>query len=325
MNEKVKTTTQETIAKVLTIEATAISNLIPRVDDLSDRAVELLAECEGRVVVTGLGKSGIIARKLAATLASTGTPAQFVHPTEAVHGDLGMLARNDVALALSNSGETVEVLNLLDTIKRLGIPLISMVGALESTLAKNSDVAFDVGVDQEACPLGIAPTASTTAALALGDALAMALLERKGFRLEDFALLHPGGRLGNKLSRVRDHMHVEDRIPKVTPETPMRDVIVEMTSKGLGVTAVVDAAERLLGVISDGDLRRLLQHEENPLTHTADDCMTSNPVTTSGEELAAHALHIMEERKITSLMVVEPTGALVGVVHLHNLWSTGLV
>ena len=325
MNEKRKTTTQETITKVLEIEAAAISNLIPRVDDRTDKAVELLAKCEGRVVVTGLGKSGIIARKIAATLASTGTPAQFVHPTEAVHGDLGMLARKDAAIALSNSGETAEVLSLLETIKRLGIPMISMVGALDSTLARNSDVTFDVGVDQEACPLGIAPTASTTAALALGDALAMALLERKGFRLEDFALLHPGGRLGTKLSRVRDLMHVDARIPKVTAETAMRDVIFEMTSKGLGVTAVVDAEDRLLGVISDGDLRRLLQREENPLARTAGDCMTSDPVTTSGEALATHALHLMEERKITSLMVVESTGRLAGVVHLHDLWSTGMI
>ena len=317
---------QEIVTRVLEIEARAVGDLIARVDDRTDRAVELIAKCNGRVVVSGLGKSGIIARKIAATLASTGTPAMFLHPAEAVHGDLGMIASGDVVLVLSNSGETAELLNLLDTIKRLGTPLVSMVGNPSSTLAQASDVALNVGVSQEACPLGIAPTASTTAALARGDALAMALSERKGFRLEDFAQLHPGGRLGKKLARVGDLMHAGDRLPQVTIATCMDEVIYEMSCKGLGVTSVVEANGALAGVISDGDLRRLLGRErEEVLSRTAKECMTRDPVTIAPEELATHALHFMEERKIRSLMVVEPPLRLVGVIHLHDLWGTEMI
>ena len=314
---------QKTIRRVLEIESQAISNLISRVDDASERAVELMAECKGRVVVSGLGKSGIVGRKIAATLSSTGTPALFLHPAEAIHGDLGMLAPEDVVLALSNSGETDELVQLLQTIKRLGTPLICMVGNPKSTLGRSSDVMLNVGVDQEACPFGMAPTASTTAALALGDALAMALSEKKGFRLEDFARLHPGGRLGKKLSRVEDLMHVGNKIPKVSTDTAMEAVIYEMSQKGLGVTTVVEEEDHLVGVVSDGDLRRMLQTErEVVLSRTAVQCMTKNPVTIRPGELSARALHLMEQSKITSLMVTDESGKLVGIIHVHDLWGT---
>ncbi|MFQ5930311.1 MAG: SIS domain-containing protein [Acidobacteriota bacterium] len=309
--------------KVLQIEAEAIAGLIPRLGESFDRAVELLANCKGRVVVTGMGKSGIICRKIAATLSSTGTPSVFLHPAEAIHGDLGMLTSGDVVLALSNSGETGEIVKLLETIKRLGIPLISMLGNSDSTIARSSDLLLDVGVDQEACPFGLAPTASTTAALALGDALAIALCEKKGFRVDDFARLHPGGGLGKRLAKVGELMHRGDQIPKVTVETRMDEVIYEMSRKGLGITGVVEDDDRLVGVISDGDLRRLLQKErEEVLSRTAGQCMTKHPVTIGEEDLATSALYLMEQRKITSLMITDASGRIIGVIHLHDLWGT---
>lgn len=309
--------------KVLETESAAIRALISRLDESFDRAVELLASCTGRVVATGMGKSGIICRKIAATLASTGTPALFLHPAEAIHGDLGMLVSGDVVLALSNSGETGELVQLLETIKRLGLPLICMVGNPNSTLARSGDVVLDVGVDQEACPFGLAPTASTAAALALGDALAIALAQKKGFRMEDFARLHPGGKLGKRLARVSELMHTGDQIPKVPVDSRMDEVIYEMSRKGLGVTSVVETGDRLVGVISDGDLRRLLQRErEQVLSRSAGQCMTRNPQTIAPEELATRALNIMEQRKITSLMVTDASGRIIGIVHLHDLWGT---
>lgn len=312
-----------TARQVLKIEAEAIVDLIPRLGEDFDRAIDLLAKCQGRVVTTGMGKSGLICRKIAATLAGSGTPALFLHPAEAVHGDLGMLTSQDLVVALSNSGETAEILRLVETVKRLAIPLISMVGDTGSTLAVSSDVALNVGVDQEACPFGLAPTASTTAALALGDALAIALSESKGFRIEDFARLHPGGHLGKRLARVAELMHRGERIPKVGTATPMDRVIYEMSCKGLGVTSVVDREDRLLGVISDGDLRRLLERQrEGLLFRTAGECMTSEPVTLEADALATEALNLMEQRSITSLMVVDRQRKIVGVIHLHDLWGT---
>ncbi len=314
---------QNTARQVLRIESQAIASLIDRVDESFDRAVDLVFRCKGRIVATGMGKSGIVCRKIAATLASTGTPALFMHPAEAIHGDLGMLAQGDLVLALSNSGETAEIVQLLKTIKRLGIPLLSMVGNLDSSLARDSEIAFDVGVDREACGIGLVPTASTTAALAWGDALAVAVSERKGLRIEDFARLHPGGGLGKRMTRVEDLMHAGDRCPLVSCGAPMEEVIYTMSSKGLGVAAVVDLHGRLSGVISDGDLRRLLQRDGGSLlSKTAEQCMTRSPVTISPGDLAEAALHLMEERKITSLMVVQDTGLLAGVVHLHDLWGT---
>jgi len=314
---------QETARKVLRIEAEAISSLIPRIDGIFDAAVSTVAACKGRVVTTGMGKSGIVCKKIAATLASTGTPALFLHPAEAIHGDLGMLVPGDLVLALSNSGETAEIVQLLGTIKRLGIPLIAFVGNRNSTLARNADLVLDVSVDQEACLFGLAPTASTTAALALGDALAVAVCERRGFPIEEFARLHPGGRLGKRLATVAELMHTGEHVPRVKSSALMEDVIYEMSRKGLGVTAVVDADERLVGVISDGDLRRLLQRDrEGFLNKTAAQCMTPVPVTIREDELATAALHLLETRKITSLMVTGTAGGLTGVIHLHDLWGT---
>lgn len=301
-------------------------------------AVDLLYACHGRVVVTGLGKSGLVARKVAATLSSTGTPALFLHPAEALHGDLGMLVRGDVVLGLSASGETEEILQLLATMKRLQIPVISVtcdrlysggVGAIEnpklSTLASAADVALDCSVDKEACSLGLAPTASTTTMLALGDALAMALAERRGFKEEDFANLHPGGKLGKRLARVENLMHTGDAVPRVAPATKMPQVIYEMSRKKLGVSTVVEG-ERLLGVISDGDLRRLLERRgKDVLDLTAADCMTTNPTVIAPQQFAATALALMEERKITSLPVVNARGELQGIIHLHDLWETQMV
>lgn len=311
--------------RILEIEADAIRRLAGRLGPDFETAVELLASTQGRVVTSGMGKSGIICRKIAATLSSTGTPSLFLHPAEAVHGDLGMLARGDTVLVVSNSGETQELIRLLNTIKRLGLPLIAMVGNLQSTLAAHADVVLDISVDREACLFGLAPTASTTAALALGDALAMVLSRKKGFRLEEFARLHPGGKLGKRLAKVQDLMHVGDSIPRVSRETPMDEVIYEMSRKGLGITAVTDDGGRLVGVISDGDLRRLLQREGGGLLQRmAEQCMTPNPVTIHSGEMAATALDLLERRKITSLMVVDERDRLIGVLHLHDLWGTEL-
>ena len=290
-----------------------------------ERAVECILQCgqgRGRVVVTGMGKSGIIAQKIAATLSSTGSPALFLHPAEAVHGDLGMLARGDVVVALSASGETEEILRLLVNIKRIGDGLISFCCNLDSTLARSSDVALDCSVPEEACGMGLAPTASTTAMLALGDALAIAVSLRKGFRVEDFADLHPGGKLGRRLARVRQLMHSGTAIPKVHLGTPMTEVIYEMSRKKLGMTTVEDSG-RLVGVLSDGDLRRLLERDgPEGLKKTAGEAMNRQPKTIPGEELAVRALHTMEDRRITSLVVVDSLGVIEGVLHLHDLWET---
>ena len=314
---------RETARRVLETEAAAVAALIPRLDHGFDEAIELLVSCTGRVVLTGMGKSGIIARKIAATLSSTGTPALFVHPADAIHGDLGMLAERDLAVAVSNSGETHELVRLLPTLKRLGVPIVGLVGELESTLAHYSDVVLNVGVDREACALGLAPTASTTAALALGDALAVVLSERKGLRPRDFARLHPGGGLGSRLILVSDLMHRGDEIPKATSSTSMKDVIDEISRKGLGIAGIVAEDDRLLGVISDGDLRRMLQSRgASILACTAAECMTPNPVTIGRDDLATKALHLMERKKITSLLVPDAGGRLVGIIHIHDLWRT---
>ena len=313
----------ETARRVLEIEAKTLSELILRLDQRFVQAVEILYACRGRVVVAGMGKSGLIGQKISATLSSTGTPSFFLHPSEALHGDLGRLVRHDVLLALSYSGETVELLQLLDTVKRLAIPLISLTGNLNSTLAQASDAVLDVGIRQEACPLGLAPTASTTAMLAVGDALAMALLEKRGFDEADYAALHPGGELGFKLRLVESVMHTGDQLPRVGPLTPLPDVIYEMSRKGLGVTAVTGEFNELLGIISDGDLRRFFQREGNrALDLKAADAMTRDPVTIGRKELATKALNLMEARKITSLLVVNADGKLEGVVHIHDLWTT---
>jgi len=334
---------------VVRIEAAALGALADRIAGpmavAFQRAVDLMFSCAGRVVVTGMGKSGLIARKIAATLSSTGTPSLYLHPVEALHGDLGMVVRGDVVLALSASGETEEILALLATIKRLQVPLISMTGdeicaagvapapspvragsaQAISTLAAAADVALDCSVDQEACTLGLAPTASTTTMLALGDALAVTLSEKRGFREEDFANLHPGGKLGKRLARVESLMHAGDALPRVGPQTKMPDVIYEMSRKKLGVTAVVEG-ENLVGIISDGDLRRLLEKRgKDVLDLTAGEAMTKNPKVITAGEFAATALAVMEEKKITSLMVVDGGGKLEGIVHLHDLWSTELV
>ena len=321
-------TPAETGARVLEIEARAVAEVKARIE--SDpgpfqRAVEALHACRGRVVVTGMGKSGIVCRKIAATLASTGTPSLFMHPAEAVHGDLGMVVPGDVVLALSNSGETEELLRLLERIKRIGATLIAISGRDDSTLARQSDIHLHSGISREACPMDLVPTASTTAAQALGDALAIAVLQARGFRPEDYAALHPAGRLGRKVLRVREVMHGGDDLPVVSPETPMRDAILVMTDKRLGLTTVCDAGGGLLGIITDGDLRRLMQREKDPFARKAAEVMTRGPVTISGEELAAAALRKMEERRITSILVVTGEGRLEGVVHLHDLWRTQLV
>ncbi len=313
----------ETARKVLEIEAKALEELAERLDQSFLAAVEILFNCRGRVVVAGMGKSGLVGQKISATLSSTGTPSFFLHPAEALHGDLGRLVRHDVLLALSYSGETEELLRLLDTVKRLAIPLLTLTGSRNSTLAQASDVTLDVGIHREACPLGLAPTASTTAMLAMGDALAMTLLNRRGFSEEDYAALHPGGGLGNRLRRIESVMHTGEQIPRVRRDAPMPEVIFEMSSKGLGHTAVVDEKGRVVGIISDGDLRRFLQREGNrALDLCAGQCMTRNPQTIGRKELATKALNLMESRRITSLLVVDSEGRLEGVVHLHDLWTT---
>jgi arabinose-5-phosphate isomerase len=321
-----------TPAELVRTEAAALLALAGRLDGPMapdfDRAVELILRCgesNGRVVVTGMGKSGIVAQKIAATLSSTGSPALFLHPAEAVHGDLGVLLPGDVVIALSASGETEEILRLLATLKRKGDALISFCCNLSSTLATASDVALDCSVEREACGLNLAPTASTTSMLALGDALAVAVSLRKGFRAEDFAELHPGGKLGKQLALVRDLMHSGDEIPSVAPSTPMTDVIYEMSSKKLGMTTVQEAG-RLRGIISDGDLRRLLEREGGAaLTRSAGEAMNPHPKTIASSELAARALASLEERKITSLVVVDAEQRVEGVVHLHDLWGVELI
>ena len=305
---------------VLQTEAAAILSLVDRLDERFERAVRILRECRGRVIVTGMGKSGIICRKIAATLSSTGTAAFFLHPAEAIHGDLGVLQSDDVVVALSYSGETDELLRLVETIKRLGARLIAMTGDESSNLAQAADVALDCRVSEEACPLNLVPTASTTASLALGDALAMTLLVAKGFQQEDFAHLHPGGRIGKRLMRVDQLMHAGDHAPVVRIDAKMPDVIYEISSKGLGMACVVGAEGALEGIITDGDLRRHMVSATHLLERSAGEIMTTNPITVAPETMAAAALHILEQRRITAVVVVDVAQHVLGVVHLHDLW-----
>ena len=315
-----------TARRVLEIEAQAIKDLVPRIGESFTAACELCLDCEGRVVVTGMGKSGHIAGKIAATLASTGTPAFFVHPAEASHGDFGMITRKDVVIALSNSGETAELITLLPLLKRADVPLITMTGNLGSTLAEAARAVLDVGVDEEACPLNLAPTASTSAALAMGDALAVALLESRGFTAEDFALSHPGGTLGRKLLlRVQDIMRTGDAIPRVSANTPVIEGLMEMTSKGLGMTAVADDDGRLLGIFTDGDLRRRLDAGIDLHKATMEQVMTRQCKTTCPEMLAAEAVHLLEQYNINSLVVVDDAGILVGALNVHDLFRAGVM
>ncbi len=315
---------RDTARRVLEIESRAVAELAGRLDETFDRAVELLSDCRGRVVVTGMGKSGIIAQKVAATFSSTGLPSYFMHPAEALHGDLGMIVAGDVVLALSNSGETEEIVRLLELLRRLGALIVGMSGDRHSTLARHADVHLDVGVRQEACPLDLVPTASTTAALALGDALAVACYERRGFTEKDFARYHPGGHLGRKLVQVQDLMHTGAGLPSVPRDAPMDLAVREMSAKGLGMTCVVDGDRRLAGVLTDGDLRRLMLRRDRPLEGKAEEAMTRAPVTIVPEALATEALRLMEERKITSLPVVDGDRRLVGVIQIHDLWRTEL-
>ena len=320
---------REAARKVLEIECAALASLLERLQgdngDRFEQAVERMLACRGRVVVAGMGKSGLIARKISATLASTGTPALFLHPAEAAHGDLGMMAQGDLLLVLSYGGETEEIEQPVAMAKRLGLPILVMTGNLRSNLARIADAVLDVRVEREACPLNLTPTASTTAMMALGDALAIALLERRGFTAEDFARLHPGGSLGKKLQRVENLMRTGAAVPRVRPATPTSEAIYEMSRKGLGMTTVVAAGDQLVGIITDGDLRRLMQQrKKEALDLTCEEFMTRSPATIGKTELAATALRILEERKITSLAVVDARGRLEGVLHLHDLWTTQL-
>ncbi len=315
----------ESARRVLRIEAAAIKDLAKRLDATFERAVDLLFACKGRVAVTGMGKSGLIGRKISATFASTGTPSFYLHPAEALHGDLGMLARGDAAVALSYGGETEEIVALIPTLQRMEIPIIALTGQPRSSLGAASAVVLDVSVKEEACSLNLAPTASTTAALAIGDALAIALLERRGFSETDFAALHPSGRLGRKLMRVEALMHSGDALPRVALATKMPDIIYEMSKKGLGMTTVIDEAGKLAGIVTDGDLRRLMQSKKGAtLELTAEQAMTRNPVTIGAHELASTALNLMEQRKITSVVVVDESQRVRGVLHLHDLWTLDL-
>jgi len=317
----------ELAKRVLKIEAEAIQRLVDRIDEHFERAVELIYRCKGKVVVMGVGKSGIIARKISATLASTGTPAFFIHPVEGMHGDLGMLSREDIVIILSNSGETEEISRILPLLQRFGSRLIAITGNNTSVLARAGDVVLDVSVKEEACPFGVVPTASTTAAMALGDALAIALLERRGFREEDFATLHPGGSLGKRWLKVGELMHTGEAFPMVGEDTPMRDAIFEITSKRLGVTGVVDSDGSLVGVITDGDLRRALEKYGDLLNRKASEVMTRNPKRIEKDSLAAKAIQKMEEYSITSLFVFESgeKKTPVGIIHLHDLLKAGVV
>jgi arabinose-5-phosphate isomerase len=312
----------ETARRVFRVEAEAIAGLSERLDARFDAAVALLFECRGRIVVTGMGKSGLIGRKIAATFASTGSPAMFLHAAEALHGDLGMLVPEDVILAISYSGETDEICELLETIKRLGARLIALTGSSRSTLAQASDLVLDITVKEEACSLNLAPTASTAAALAMGDALAIALYECRGFREEDFAALHPSGRLGKRLRRVESLMHKGEDVPRVRPGEHLTEIIYEMSRKGLGMAVVVDEQGKLLGIITDGDLRRLMQSvKKDAMDMTAGEVMTKNPASLQRTELASSALRLMQERRITSVLVTDEEGRLEGVLHIHDLWT----
>ena len=316
----------ETARRVLKIEAQAIQDVLARLDAGFEKAVDALFACKGRVVVSGMGKSGLVGRKISATLSSTGTPSFFLHPAEALHGDLGMLAHGDAMLAVSYGGETQEIIQLLEALKRLEMPLVTLTGCTQSTLAQASDVVLDVSVKEEACSLNLAPTASTTVAMAVGDALAISLLERRDFRHDDFAALHPAGRLGKKLLRVEHLMHSAAAMPRVAPSTAMPDVFHEMSAKGLGMTTVLEADGRLAGILTDGDLRRLMEkHRGAVLEMRAADGMTKTPQTIGPRVLASEALNLMEKKKITSVVVVDEARRVVGVVHLHDLWTLELM
>ena len=326
MSDDRKSDLRRLAARVLRIEADAILGLIGKLDERFERAVELLRGCVGRVIVTGMGKSGLIGRKIAATLASTGTPAHFLHPAEGVHGDLGMVARGDVVLALSNSGETDELLAIVPPLKRLGVPILLLTGNPAASLARQCEVVIDVSVPEEACPMNLAPTSSTTAALALGDALALALLELRGFRPEDYAALHPRGALGwRALFRVADLMLTGEAVPVVPAGTPLREVIVEMTRKRKGMTTVIDGAGRLAGVITDGDLRRLHLTGRSVDDLTAGQVASAEPKTIRAEDLASKALEVMETWQITSLVIVDEARRPVGLIHLHDILRAKIV
>jgi arabinose-5-phosphate isomerase len=316
----------ETARRVLRIEARALEEVLARLDQSFERAVDLLLACKGRVVLTGMGKSGLVARKISATLSSTGTPSFFLHPADAQHGDLGMLAAGDAILAVSYGGETDEIVALLEALRRLEIPLLLLTGKPASTLGEASEVVLDVRVSEEACSLNLAPTASTTVAMAVGDALAVSLLERRGFQPDDFAALHPGGRLGKKLLRVEHLMHSGAALPRVDVTAAMPDVFHEMSAKKLGMTTVVTPDGRLAGILTDGDLRRLMEkHRGAALELTAAEAMTRNPQTIAPHTLASEALNIMEKRRITSVVVTDERGVVLGVVHLHDLWTLQLL
>jgi arabinose-5-phosphate isomerase len=316
----------ETARRVLKIEAQAIQDAFARLDSTFEKAVDILFACKGRVVVTGMGKSGLVGRKISATLSSTGTPSFFLHPADALHGDLGMLARGDSVLTVSYGGETEEIIHLLEALKRLEAPIVTLTGKIQSTLAKASDVTLDVSVREEACSLNLAPTASTTVAMAVGDALAVSLLERRGFQPQDFADLHPAGRLGTKLLRVEHTMHVGDSLPHVSLNALMPEVIHEMSRKGLGMTTVLEPDGRLAGILTDGDLRRLMEkHRGATLEMSAGAAMTRNPQTIGPHVLASEALNQMEKRKITNVVVVDESKKVLGVVHLHDLWTLELM
>ena len=316
----------ETARRVLKIEAQAIQDVLARLDTSFDKAVDFLFACKGRVVVSGMGKSGLIGRKISATFSSTGTPSFFLHPAEALHGDLGMLAHGDAMLAVSYGGETQEIIQLLEALKRLEMPLVTLTGCAQSTLAQASDVVLDVSVKEEACSLNLAPTASTTVAMAVGDALAISLLERRDFRHDDFAALHPAGRLGKKLLRVEHLMHSGTAMPCVALDTPMPAVFLEMSAKGLGMTTVLEPDGRLSGILTDGDLRRLMEkHRGAVLEMRAAEGMTKTPQTIGPHVLASEALNLMEKKKITSVVVIDQSRRVLGVVHLHDLWTLELM
>jgi len=315
-----------TARRVLLTEAQAIQDVLARLDASFEKAVDVLFACKGRVVVSGMGKSGLIGRKISATLSSTGTPSFFLHPAEALHGDLGMLARGDAMLTVSYGGETQEIIQLLEALKRLEMPLVTLTGCVHSTMAQASDVVLDVSVKEEACSLNLAPTASTTVAMAVGDALAVSLLERRDFKHDDFAALHPAGRLGKKLLRVEHLMHSGSAMPRVAPNAAMPDVFHEMSAKGLGMTTVLEADGRLAGILTDGDLRRLMEkHRGGVLEMRAADGMTKSPQTIGPHVLASEALNLMEKKKITSVVVVDEGRRVLGIVHLHDLWTLQLM
>ncbi len=312
--------------RVLKVEADAVLSLMDGIGEDFEKAVEMISGCSGKVVIIGMGKSGLICQKIASTMASTGTPAFFLHPAEGVHGDLGMLAKGDVVIAVSNSGETEEIVRILPVIKRMGLNLVSISGNGSSTLAEAGDIYLHVAIKEEACPLGLAPTASTTAMLALGDALAVALMYRRGFKEEDFALFHPAGSLGRRLLiKVCDLMHTGDTVPVISEDSSVKEAILEMTSKGFGITAVVDGNSRFTGVITDGDLRRALEREGDIINEMALNIMSQEPKMISSDTMAAKALSLMEESKITSLFVNDDGGRPVGILHLHDLLQAGVV